>query len=190
MLKVEDIFAQMPVLETRRLLLRPLSLDDAHDMYAYARDPLVSRYVPWEVHRGIEDTFAYLNTVAEDQLAGRVSSWAVVSKAEDKMVGTAGYVWWQPEHSKAEIGYVLARRLWGQGLMSEAAKTIVDFGFTRMELNRIEARCFEENIGSARVMEHCGMTFEGRFRDFLKVKGDFCTFRFYSILRREWEEKL
>ncbi|HCX78622.1 MAG TPA: GNAT family N-acetyltransferase, partial [Firmicutes bacterium] len=64
------------------LVLRPLSLDDAQDMYDYARDPLVSRYVPWEVHRGIEDTFAYLNTVVEDQLAGRVSSWAVVSKAE------------------------------------------------------------------------------------------------------------
>ncbi|MDD2283308.1 MAG: GNAT family protein [Eubacteriales bacterium] len=190
MLKVEDIFTHMPVLETRRLVLRPLSLDDAQDMYAYARDPLVSRYVPWEVHRGIEDTFAYLNTVVEDQLAGLVSSWAVVSKAEDRMVGTAGYVWWQPEHSKAEIGYVLARRLWGQGLISEAAKTIIDFGFTRMELNRIEARCFEANIASARVMEHCGMTFEGKLRDYLRVKGTFCTFRFYSILRREWEEKL
>lgn len=190
MITVAEIFSQLPVLETKRLILRPLSLDDAQDMYAYARDPLVARYVPWEVHRGIEDSLTYLNTVAEDQLAGRVSSWAVVHKAEQKMVGTAGYVWWQPEHSKAEIGYVLARRLWGQGLTSEAVNTIIDFGFTRMGLNRIEARCVEENIASARVMEKCGLSQEARLRDYIRVKGELNTFRLYSILRREWEVRL
>lgn len=190
MLKVEDIFVQMPILETRRLLLRPICLDDAKDMYEYARDPLVSRYVPWETHRSIEDTYDYINSVVADQQAGKPCSWAVVSKGENRMVGTAGYVWWEPEHSKAEIGYVLARRLWGQGLTKEAAKTIIDFGFTRMELNRIEARCFEGNIGSAKVMEYCGMKREGRMRDYLKLKGSFSTYLFYSILLREWEEKL
>ncbi|HOC06204.1 MAG: GNAT family N-acetyltransferase [Bacillota bacterium] len=190
MLNAEAIFRQMPTLETRRLLLRPLCLEDAKDMYDYACDPLVSRYVPWETHRSIEDSYAYLNSAVEDQQAGKPCSWAVVSKAENRMVGTAGYVWWQPEHSKAEIGYVLARRLWGQGLTSEAVKTIIDFGFTRMELNRIEARCIEENIASAKVMEKCGMTREGRMRDYLKIKGTFCTYLFYSILRREWEEML
>ena len=190
MLKVEDVFAKLPVLESRHLILRPLGREDAQDMYAYARDPLVSRYVPWETHRNLEDTLAYLNTVAADQAAGKPASWALVSRAEGRMVGTAGFVWWQPEHSKAEIGYILSRHLWGQGLMSEAAKVVLDFGFSRMELNRIEARCVEENIASARVLEKCGMTLEGKLRDYLRIKGNLMTYRIYSILRREWEAGL
>lgn len=190
MLKVEDIFAKLPVLETQRLILRPLSPSDAQDMYAYARDPLVSRYVPWETHRSIEDSLAYLNTVAAAQAEGKPASWAVVSRTEGRMVGTAGFVWWEPAHSAAEIGYILSRHLWGQGLMSEAAKAVVDFGFSRMELNRIEARCVEENIASARVLEKCGMTLEGKLRDYLRIQGKLLTYRIYSILRREWEAGL
>lgn len=190
MLKGEEIFAQMPTLETKRLILRPLDLEDAQDMYDYARDPLVARYVPWEVHRSIDDSLAYLNTAVEDRAAGRPHSWAMVSKINNKMVGTAGFVRWRPEHSAAEIGYVLARPLWGQGFTSEAVKTIIDFGFTRMELNRIEAFCVEENLSSAGVMVKCGMTMEGLLRDYLRLKGVLYNYKIHSILRREWEERL
>lgn len=190
MLIGEEIFRQMPILETQRLNLRPLSLEDAQDMYDYARDPLVARYVPWEVHRSIDDSLAFLNTVAEDRQAGRPHSWAMVSKASERVVGTAGFVRWRPEHSTAEIGYVLARPLWGQGLTSEAVKTIIDFGFTRLELNRIEAFCVEENLPSAGVMVKCGMKLEGVLRDYQRHKGALYNFKIHSILRREWEEKL
>ena len=95
----------------------------------------------------------------------------------------AGYA---PEHARAELGYVLSRKLWGRGLMPEAVRAVVRFGFGRMELNRIEARCIIENAASARVMEKAGMTCEGTLREREFIKGAYRDMRLYSILRREY----
>jgi [ribosomal protein S5]-alanine N-acetyltransferase len=59
-----------------------------------------------------------------------------------------------PEHARAELGYVLSREHWGKGLMAEAARAIIRFGFERMDLNRVGARCIAENIASARVRSY------------------------------------
>jgi len=187
-LKVEDLFADLPVLETERFVLRKIALSDANDVFDYARDSEVSRYVLWETHRNPGDTFTFLNSVIHDQNNSRVTNWALVYKPEGRVVGTAGYLWWQPEHRKAEIGYTLARRLWGQGLMTEAVREIINFGFKTMELNRIEAHCIDGNRPSARVMERCGMKLEGLMREYIWRKGLPQNFRVYSILRSEWEK--
>lgn len=187
-MRVEDISSDLPELETERLILRKLTFDDASDVFDYARDPEVARYLPWEAHKSIDNTIAYLNSVlAED--AGTQLTWAVVFKPQGRVVGTAGYNWWQPEHRRAELGYALARRLWGKGIMTEAVKEIINFGFTKMELNRIQALCRDENPASARVMEHCGMQYEGLLRGYYWDKGAARDFRIYSILREEWEGK-
>jgi ribosomal-protein-alanine N-acetyltransferase len=81
----------------------------------------------------------------------------------------------------------LARRLWNQGLMTEAVREIVRFGFERMNLNRIEARCKIANVGSARVMEKVGLSFEGVLREHQYAKGVFEDLKLYSILRSEWQ---
>lgn len=187
MLRIEDVFGDLPVLETERLILRKLTRDDAEDMFAYARDPEVVRHLPWKVHSSLEDTLTYLNEVLANQEKSQVTSWALICKPEARVVGTAGYNWWQPQHRRAEIGYVLARWLWGRGLMTEAVREIINFGFTRMELNRIQALCREENPASARVMDHCGMKYEGLLRDYYWDNGAPHDFRIYSILQREWK---
>ena len=63
-------------------------------------------------------------------------------------------VGYAPEHARAELGYVLAREHWGKGLMPEAVRAVIRFGFERMELNRVEARCIAENQASARVRSY------------------------------------
>lgn len=188
MLQIQDVFAQLPQLETERLLLRKLTLADANDVFAYARDPEIAKYVPWESHKSLGDTYTFLNTVVTDYENARVNNWALVYKPENRVVGTAGYLWWKPQRRSAEIGYTLARRLWGQGLMTEAVKEIINFGFNNMNLNRIEAQCLDENRASALVMERCGMKLEGLLRDYRWFKGVPGNFRMYSVLRREWEE--
>ena len=187
MLKIADVFADLPEMETERLLLRKIDLSDANDVFEYARDPQVSRYVPWEAHRNLGDTYTFLNSVIADQADSKVTNWAIVYKPVGKVVGTAGYNRWEPGHRKAEIGYVLARKFWGQGLMTEAVGEIINFGFTNMDLNRIEAYCIDENRASARVLERCGLSLEGLLRDYLWMKGAAQNYRVYSMLRREWE---
>lgn len=101
-------------------------------------------------------------------------------------VGTCGYVWWLPRHARAEIAYALARRCWNQGLTTEAVRALVAFGFSTMQLNRVEARCEIPNVASARVMEKAGMSFEGVLRQHMFAKGRYVDLKLYSILKQEW----
>ncbi len=180
-------FANLPELETGRLLLRKMRLDDAEAMFAYASDPEVTRYVLWETHRSIEDSESFLGFATEGYRRGDFGGWGVVLKDSGAFVGTCGIdVDYGPEHARAELGYVLSREHWGKGLMPEAVRAVIAFGFGRMRLNRLEARCVAENTASARVMEKAGMIYEGTLREREFIKGAYRDMRFYSILRREY----
>ena len=108
-------------------------------------------------------------------------------KESGRLVGTVDFVWWKPEQQSAEIGYVLARDCWGQGLMTEVASALLKLGFGEMDLVRIQARCIEGNIGSQRVMEKIGMSYEGTLRKGIKTKGRHWDLKLYSILKDEYE---
>jgi [ribosomal protein S5]-alanine N-acetyltransferase len=181
------VFADLPGLETERLLLRKMRFDDAEAMFAYASDPKVSRYVLWDTHRSIEDSEGFLRSAMEGYERGDFGGWGVVLKDDGAFVGTCGIdVGYAPEHARAELGYVLSREHWGKGLMPEAVRAVIRFGFGRMGLNRVEARCIAENTASARVMEKAGMNYEGTLREREFIKGAYRDIKLYSILRREY----
>lgn len=81
---------------------------------------------------------------------------------------------------------MISKDYWGMGIATEAVKELFKFGFNNMELIRIQARCFVENIGSARVMEKSGMSFEGINRKSMFVKGKHHDLKMYSILKEEF----
>lgn len=186
-LTVSEIFGALPSLETPRLVLRPLSRDDAADVFEYARDDEVSRTTTWEAHRTIEDTHRFLDSVLGGMERGEVAPWALELKADGHVVGTCGFGWWRPQHARAELGYALARRCWNLGLMTEAAAEAIRFGFEHMRLHRLEAQCLPDNIGSARVMEKNGMRCEGILRGSMFAKGAYRDRKIYAILRPEWD---
>jgi [ribosomal protein S5]-alanine N-acetyltransferase len=182
--------AGFPELETERLLLRRMRLDDAEAMFAYASDPEVTRYVLFETHQTVEDSKAFLRLAVEGYERGDFGVWGVVLKDSGAFVGTCGVdVNYAPEHARAELGYVLGRQHWGKGLMPEAVRAVIRFGFLRMGLNRIQARCIAENVASARVMEKVGMTYEGTLRESEFIKGAYRDMKLYSILRREFRSQ-
>jgi ribosomal-protein-alanine N-acetyltransferase len=185
-IEVKDVFEDLPVLETERLVLRKLEMDDLADIFSYACDPEVAKYTSWTAHKTNNDTSAFLNYVLDLYKKGEVAPWGVVR--ERKVIGTCGFVGWDLDHSRAEIGYALSRKYWGRGLMTEAVVRIINFGFRTMQLNRIQARCEAANIASARVMEKAGMRFEGVLREHEYSKGRYLDIVICSILRREWEE--
>jgi ribosomal-protein-alanine N-acetyltransferase len=181
------VFANLPDLETKRLLLRKMRLDDAEAMFAYASDPEVTRYVLWDTHRSIEDSESFLRLAVEGYERGDFGGWGIVLKDGGAFVGTCGVdVGYAPEHARAELGYVLSREHWGRGLMPEAVRAVIRFGFDRMGLNRVEARCIAGNAASARVMEKAGMNCEGTLREREFIKGAYRDMKLYSILRREY----
>jgi [ribosomal protein S5]-alanine N-acetyltransferase len=177
----------LPEIETERLLLRRMRLDDAEAMFAYASDPEVTRYIPWDTHRSIEDSESFLTFAIEGYERGDFGGWGVVLKDSGVFIGTCGLdAGYAPEHARAELGYVLSREHWGKGLMPEAVRAVIRFGFGRIGLNRIEARCIAENTASARVMEKAGMTYEGTLREREFIKGAYRDMKLYSILGREY----
>ncbi len=183
----ENIFADLPQLETERLILRRLRLEDAQDVFDYASNPEVARYVSFEQHKSVDDAIAFLNMVVSsyEDTATKAWTWGIVLKENGKLIGSCG-IWGKPEHARAEIGYVIGQPYWGRGLVSEAVREVIRLGFDNLGLNRIEARCDPENIGSARVMEKSGMTYEGILREQTFIKGRYWDWKLYSILRREY----
>ncbi|MBU9719851.1 MULTISPECIES: GNAT family N-acetyltransferase [Bacillaceae] len=188
-MEIEDIYGDLPSLETDRLVLRKITLNDVDDMYSYSSSNDVSRYVTWDTHDSIKDTKAFVKFAKNQYENKKIAPWGIILKENDKFIGTIDFVWWKPVHKTAEIGYVLSQEYWGQGLMPEAAREIIKFGFEKMDLVRIQAKCFVENVPSQRVMEKVGMTYEGTLRKSMLVKGEHRDLKTYSILREEFEGK-
>lgn len=182
---IEEVYGNLPILETERLILRKLRPEDEDDVFEYCSDEEISKYTVWSSHQSIEDTRGFLNFVFDKYRQNTVAPWGVEDKASGRIIGTTGYITWDTHNSKAEIGYALARTHWGQGYMSEAVKSVIDFGFNVMKLVRIEARCHPSNTGSSRVMEKSGMSFEGILRKHILVKGVHEDVKMYSILSEE-----
>ena len=186
-MEIAQIYGDLPIIETERLLLRKITFNDADDIYEYTSDQLVSQYVTWDHHETIMDTKGFIHFVNQQYTLKKLAPWGIEYKDNGKLIGTIDFVSWQPKHFNAEIGYAIARPYWGQGMTTEATKALIDFGFTKMNVVRIQARCMIENIGSQRVMEKCGMSFEGIIRKAIFSKGKQHDLKLYSILKEEFE---
>ncbi|WP_088013924.1 GNAT family N-acetyltransferase [Gottfriedia acidiceleris] len=184
-MEVEKFFTNLPKLETNRLILRKLTKDDIEEMFLYGSNEEVSKYVSWETHKTLSDTKKFIDFVLNKYENSQVALWGIQYKGNGKLIGTIDFVWWDQKHKIGEIGYVISQDYWGKGIMTEAAKEVIKFGFDEMELIRIQARCFVENIGSSRVMEKVGMSFEGIIRKGMFVKGKHQDLKMYSILNNE-----
>lgn len=185
----QAVFSHLPTLHTPRLTLRPLTMRDAEDIYAYSRDPEVARHVLWDAHRSVADSRAYLRFILRQYRDGLPSSYGMVLKATGRMVGTIGFMWYSEENSTVEVGYSLARSLWNQGLMTEALDALLTLSFTTLRLHRVEAQHESDNPASGRVMAKCGMTHEGTLRGRIRNKGRYADVELYAILREDWQRK-
>ena len=173
-----------PILETERLILRKLKIEDADAMYVYASNDDVTKYVLWDSHTSPEQTKQFLQFMI-DKYKQENYAWAVTLKDSDEFIGTIDYVMLDHNERIGEIGYALSHLYWGKGYMSEAAKAVLHYGFTELHLERIQARCFAENIGSERVMQKAGMVYEGTMRKAKLSKGTYYDLKMYSMIREE-----
>ena len=185
----DNSYAYMPILETDRLILRKLTMRDAQDIYAYGRDPIVAKHVLWDAYTSIYDVRGYLRFMLRKYRMGEPASWGIEWKATRQIIGTIGFMWIQHENASAEVGYSLSRRFWNQGIMTEALREIIRYGFNSLNLNRIEAQHETDNPASGAVMRKCGMVKEGTLRQRLLNKGKFVDVDLYAILRKDYTKR-
>ena len=183
MLFYQNIFSHLPTLETERLILRPMRMRDAADLYSYAQDREVSRHVLWDAHRSLAQSREFLRAAIRQYRRGQPSSFAITLRDGGRMIGTIGFMWINPDHRSGEVGYSLSRDYWNRGIMTEALRAVIDFGFNKLDLHRIEAQYETDNPASGRVMAHVGMQYEGTLRGRLMNKGRYVDVRLCAILR-------
>ena len=152
-------------IETARLILRRFSAEDAQDMYDYwASDPEVTRFLTWPVHSSVDVTKSLLTDWVSRYDDGGYFNWAIEYRETGRVIGNISVVRMQEEIEAAEIGYCMSRSYWGQGIMPEALKGVMDYLFDVIGFNRVAASHDANNPKSGRVMDKAGMKLEGTLR--------------------------
>ncbi len=187
--RVYKIFSHMPTLHTEHLSLRPMHPIDADDMFDYAKRKDVTEYLLWSPHSSKLYTKDYLNYIQNRYALGDFYDWAIIDRDSRRMIGTCGFTKIDTANNSAEIGYVLNPDFSGKGYATEAARCVMNFGFSELDLHRIEARFMKGNDASLRVMEKLGMYFEGYHKDSVFVKGSYRTVGYCAITKEDFEKK-
>ena len=145
---------EIPTINTPRLTLRALTMDDAAEVFVYASDPDVTLFTHWSAHTHIEDTLAFLHTITTSKLP----IWGIEYAQTKTIIGECGFV--TVEHDRAELYYALARKHWNKGLGTEAVHAVLTIAFDLLQVPRIEAWIIADNIASHRVAQKVGMQYQ------------------------------
>ena len=171
-------------IETDRLCLRKLSVNDAEAMYKnWASDSEVTKYLTWPPHESIETTKKLLSLWSKDYRKEDCYQWGIELKSIGEVIGTISVVGKKDEIDMVHIGYCIGRAWWHQGIMTEALSAIIDFFFNEVGCNRIESRHDINNPHSGDVMKKCGMRVEGTKRSADINNQGICDVTEYAILR-------
>jgi RimJ/RimL family protein N-acetyltransferase len=176
---------------TRRLLLRPYSMDDLEALHAIQSLPEVARYLYWEPRSRDEVREVLARRVRRPTLEveGETLALAMVLPESGALVGDVNLHWLSRQHRQGEIGFVLHPAYHGRGFAGEAAAVLLRLGFEQLGLHRIIGRCDGRNTASAKVMERLGMRREAHFRQNELVKGEWCDELVYAMLADEWRAR-
>lgn len=161
------------ILHTDRLTLRPLTLEDASDMFEYTSQQEATKFLSWTPHERIEETTRFLENVVTLYGSSHTEfSWAIQLKETGKMIGVVKLFEISKNNSRAEVSYILNSRFQGKGYINEAISSVIDFAFTEMNLIRVQARCTSDNKASEKVMQKANMQYEGLLRKYWILKGE------------------
>ena len=175
-------------LNTQRLLIRDFKEEDWPAVFAYQKHPMYLRYYAW-LDRSPEEVRDFVEVfLAQQQIVPRIKfQLAVTLKTTGQLIGNCGIRMESVEAHQAEIGYEFDTKFWGQGYATEAARTVLEYGFSLLRVHRVWASCVADNVGSARVLEKLGMRQEGRLRENEYFKGRWWDTLMYAILDDEWQ---
>ena len=174
-------------LETDRLILRRYTLGDAEDMFRnWAASEVVTRYLTWEPYKNVDSVKGYIQYVNDCYEKPDHYDWVIEYKELGQVIGSIGVVSMHEDIAACEIGYCLGDRFWGKGIMPEALSEVIRFLFEEVGMNRIQATHDVNNPKSGRVMEKCGLRYEGTMRQASRNNQGVCDSVMRAILREEF----
>jgi len=176
-------------LETKRLILRPFKIADAEAMFNnWTSDDEVTEYLSWPTHASVEVTKSILKDWINQYESANFYQWAITLKEfGDEPIGSISIVGQRDSIKMVHVGYCIGKKWWRMGIMSEALAALIKFFFEEVGVNRIESEYDPSNPNSGKVMEKCGMKYEGTLRQVIPTPryglSDSCR---YAILASDY----
>lgn len=187
---MEFEFEYFPVIETDRLIMREINLEDLGALFKIFSSEDVMKYYgmfPIDQLKQAQNLILSFRDGFDEEKSIR---WGITLKESQVFIGTCGFHNMQKRSFRAEIGYELSPDHWNKGYVTEAIGAMLEFGFGMMGLNRIEALVYPENTASHRALEKLGFKEEGLLREYAYFREVFQDLVMHSILRREYLDHL
>ena len=176
-------FNPFPELQTGRLLLRQLTLNDTRGVYQLRSNEDVMKYINRPLTRTLEEAAAWINVVTETLKKNDGITWCICLKeAPATHIGSIGLWRIEKENYRAELGYMLEPALQGKGIMYEALQAVLAYGFKDLQLHSIEAQLDPQNTASSALLKKAGFVQEAYFRENYCHNGQFGDTAVYSLL--------
>lgn len=177
-------------LETERLILRKFKESDVEPAFGnWMSHDSVTKYLTWQTHGDISDTREVIGSwIAQNDDPARYM-WAIELKEVGEAIGSVSVVSMDEAVNSVEIGYCIGEKWWHKGIVSEAVSALIGFFFTEVGVNRIAAYHDARNPNSGKVMQKCGMKYEGTFRQARFNNSGLADVCFYSILAEEYDNQ-
>lgn len=179
-----------PTIETDRLILRPFEIEDAERVRTLAGAKEIyetTLLIPHPYEKGMAEK--WISTHLQNFYHNKGLNFAIVDKKENVLIGAIGLIY-DAKHHHAEMGYWIGIPYWGKGYCTEAAKVVLDYGFSELSYHRIFAHHMAGNPSSGRVMEKIGMKREGEFKEHVYKDGVFHSCIFYGITNLSYKENI
>lgn len=173
-------------IKTGRLVLRRYELADAQSMYKnYATDERVTRFLNWEPYNSVEEVEAFVRGVISSYQNPDTYNWAITHDGE--MIGAISAYAINERDCNCEVGYNIGYDYWNKGIMTEAMSAVITYLFDEVNMHRILAKHDVENPASGKVMQKCGMIYEGTFRKYYRHEdGNYSDSMLYGVLKEEY----
>jgi [ribosomal protein S5]-alanine N-acetyltransferase len=146
-------FTSFPILTTKRLTLRQLQINDEEGIFTLRSDSEINKYLDRPLSNTIEDARNFINKVNENINKNVALYWAITYSNSKTFVGTICLYGFSDDNDNCEIGYELLTNFQGQGIMTEAVEKVIDYGFKKIKLQKIEAFLHRDNQRSINLLE-------------------------------------
>lgn len=176
-------FTPFPTIHTERLVLRDLEATDVNEIFFLRSDMDVLKYLDKEPAKSVDEAKKFIELIKENTTKNNSILWGIALKESPAIIGSICFWRIIKEHYRAEIGYVLHPAFQGKGIMDEAIKAALQYGFEVMQLHSVEANINPANIASMKLLEKNGFVREAYFKENYYYNGKFIDSAIYSLIK-------
>lgn len=181
----------MPRLETQRLILRRIIMDDLNEFHILCADDKAMRYMPETYCTDKNRSHDRLERMVKNDSELNSGGFAIANKDTNKFMGLIGLAIEDGDKTKhgnhrRSLGFFMQPQYWGKGYMTEAAKAVLEFGFQQLDAHKISAGCLSENVASEKIMVSIGMKKEAHFVEHVFHENQWKDQVRYGLLKSDW----